>query len=116
MEHTLELDNEEIQKVLKAYKKRLDYERERYHTFIKHDKKAMEKRRKVAREHYWRNLDKKKAYYERNKEQLRMQRLAKDYRDRLDELEEKYPIEYSIIKDMNLFYSSSESVSHSSHS
>jgi len=115
MENTLELDNDDIQRVLKQYKKRLDYERERYHTITKNDKKAMEKRRKVAREHYWRNRDKKKAYYQRNKEHLRLQRLAKQYKDRTDELKERYPTEYSIIKDLDMFYSSSAEVHPSSH-
>jgi len=111
MEQNMELEEIDIQRVLKQYKKRLEYERERYHTITKNDKKAMEKRRKVAREHYWRNRNKKKEYYQKNKEHLRLQRLAKEYKDRIDELKEKYPTEYSIIVDMDMFYSSSYSSS-----
>lgn len=97
---TLEIEDVDIQKVLQAYKKKREYERERYHTVIKKDPVLMERRREIARQHYYDNIDKKREYYRKNKDIQRLQRMAKKYTK--EELSEKFPEEYSVMLDINI--------------
>lgn len=105
----LELDNDQIKSILESYKKKREREKAHYHETIKHSDDLMEKRREISRNHYNKNKDKKREYYQKHKETIRLQRLATYYKDSLDKLQEKYPTEYDIMVDLDLIQSSSES-------
>ena len=75
----LELHNDHIKSILESYKKKRQREILNYHTKIKKNPDLMEKRRETARQHYHNNKEKKKEYYEKNKEHIRLQRLASYY-------------------------------------
>ena len=98
----LELENDQIQRIINNYKKKVEYDYERYHTKIKHDPELMEKRRAAAKTHYNNNKEKKKEYYQKNKEKLRLHGLARYYKDNLDKLKEKYPLEYDMMVEYHI--------------
>lgn len=98
----LEIDNTKLIEILNAYKRKVDYDYNRYHTKIKDNPEEMEKRRVIARNHYQKNKDKKKAYYEDNKQRVRLMSLKRYYKDRMDELKEKMPFEYEMMIEYNI--------------
>ena len=98
----LELENDTIQRIINNYKKKVEYDHDRYHNKIKNDPELMEKRRELSREHYHNNKEKKKEYYEKNKEKVRLQGLARYYKDEPDKLKQRYPLEYDLIIEYNL--------------
>jgi len=63
-----DISEEVLHRIVTAYKKKLQMDRNRYHKVIKENPDAMEKNRVRSREHYKKNKDKKKKYYEDNKE------------------------------------------------
>jgi len=93
----LEIDNDKLIEILNAYKRKVDYDYERYHTKIKDNEEEMEKRREISRNHYKNNKDKKKEYYQDNKQRVRLMSLKRYYKDRMDELQEKMPYEYEMM-------------------
>ena len=105
----LELDNDQIKSILESYKKKRERETANYHQTIKHSDDLMEKRREISRNHYNNNKQRKKEYYEKNKEHIRLQRLATYYKDSLDKLQEKYPMDYEVMVDLQIIQSSSDS-------
>ena len=98
----LELENDTIQRIINNYKKKVEYDHDRYHNKIKNDPELMEKRRELSREHYHNNKDKKKEYYQKNKERLRLHGLARYYKDDLDKLKKRYPLEYDLMIEYNI--------------
>ncbi len=98
----LEIENEQIKKIIENYKKKLEYDYERYHNKIKNDPELMEKRREVARNHYNNNKDKKKEYYQKNKEKLRLSGLARYYKDDMEKLKQRYPLEYDMMVEYSI--------------
>jgi len=105
----LELHNDQIKSILESYKKKRQREILNYHTNIKNNPELMEKRRETARQHYNNNKEKKKEYYEKNKEHIRLQRLATYYKDDLSKLKTKYPMDYEVMVDLQIIQSSSDS-------
>ena len=91
------MENDQIKKIVENYKKKLEYDYDRYHTKIKNDPDLMEKRRELSRNHYNNNKDKKKDYYKKNKEKLRLHGLVRYYKDDLDKLKQRYPLEYDMM-------------------
>ncbi len=98
----LEIDNTKLIEILNAYKRKVDYDYERYHTKIKDNPEEMEKRREISRNHYQKNKDKKKQYYLENKQRVRLMSLRRYYKDRMDELKEKMPFEYEMMIEYNI--------------
>jgi len=105
----LELDNDQIKSILESYKKKREREKANYHETIKHRDDLMEKRREISRNHYNNNKEKKREYYQKHKETIRLQRLASYYKDDLSKLQEKYPIDYQVMIDLQMIQSSSDS-------
>ena len=105
----LELHNDQIKNILQSYKKKREREIIHYHTTIKNDPELMERRRVVARNHYHNNKQKKQEYYQKNKEHIRLQRLAKYYKDDFQKLKNKYPMDYEVMVDLEIVQSSSDS-------
>jgi hypothetical protein len=98
----LEVPNEHLKHIIDAYKKKVEYDHDRYHNKVKHDPEQMEKRRELSRQHYHKNKEKKKEYYQKNKEKLRLINFARYYKDDLDKLKQRYPLEYDLIVEYNL--------------
>lgn len=92
----MDLSNEQIEKVLEKYKKKLQYDRDRYHNVKKLDSTFMEKNRQRARNHYETNKDKKKEYYMNNRENKILINKFYYYNrlNKLDVLKDKYPDKY----------------------
>ena len=101
----LEIDNAKLLEILNAYKKKVEYDYNRYHTKIKDNEEEMEKRREISRVHYLKNKDKKKEYYENNKQRSRLLSLKRYYKDRMDELKERLPFEYEMMIEYNIIQS-----------
>ena len=92
----MDLSNEQIEKVLEKYKKKLQYDRDRYHNVKKLDSTFMEKNRQRARNHYETNKDKRKEYYMNNRENKKLINQFYYYNrlNKLDVLKDKYPDKY----------------------
>lgn len=92
----MDLSNEQIEKVLEKYKKKLQYDRDRYHNVKKLDSTFMEKNRQRAKNHYETNKDKRKEYYMNNRENKILINKFYYYNklNKLDVLKDKYPDEY----------------------
>lgn len=63
-----QLNDEQIQTILTAYKKKRESEIKHYHTVLKNDPTFQEKNRYRAKKWYEINKDKRKQYYEDNKD------------------------------------------------
>ena len=98
----LEVSNDYLKHIIDAYKKKVEYDHDRYHNKIKHDPVLMEERRELSRQHYHKNKEKKKEYYQKNKEKLRLINFARYYKDDLDKLKQRYPLEYDLIVEYNI--------------
>ena len=97
------MTDEEIKHILEKYKKRLEYDRSRYHEVLKNDPEFIEKNRARAREHYALNKEVKKTLYEENKPIMRARSSYRYYKKQSRESEfiEKYPDKYKILVDAN---------------
>ena len=111
----LELPNEMIKQIIANYKKKVEYDYDRYHNKVKHDPEKMEERRERSRKHYHNNKEKKKEYYEKNKEKVRLQGLARYYKDEPDKLKQRYPLEYDLIIEYNLIQLTQDTPNHDVH-
>ena len=98
----LEIPNEHLKHIIDAYKKKEEYDYDRYHNKVKNDPDLMEKRRELSRNHYNDNKEKKKEYYKKNKEKVRLNNLARYYKDDPDKLKQRYPLEYDLIVEYNI--------------
>tara|TARA_R110001592_G_scaffold309772_1_gene584232 strand:+ start:40 stop:381 length:342 start_codon:yes stop_codon:yes gene_type:complete len=98
------MDNDKlIQKLLSNYKKKREYDYQIYHTQKKLDPIFMDKNRERAIKHYHDNKDKRKEYYEKNKDLHKCKNLYYYYKknDRLDEFKSKYEDKYNILVSMD---------------
>lgn len=102
---TLQIDNNDIERILQQYKKKLDYDRDRYHNKLKTNPTFIEKNRSRARDYYHKNPNKKKEYYEMNKETITKKNKINYYvkQNKLDVLEKRYPELYKYGLDTNMF-------------
>ncbi len=98
----MDLSNEQIANVLEKYKRKLEYDRNRYHNVKKLDTSFIEKNRERARNHYQNNKDKKKEYYQSNQEKNKLINQYYYYKrlNKLDVLESKYPDKYKKLCEM----------------
>lgn len=63
-----ELNESQIQNILKAYKKKRESEIKHYHTVLKNNPDFQKKNRERAKKWYENNKDRRKEYYESNKD------------------------------------------------
>jgi len=100
--YTMELTDEQIQKMLERYKKTLHVKKEKYHTIDKYDDEYMSKNRERSKRYYEMNKDKHRQYYETNKERSRLMSRLYYYkkRDALDQFMIKYPEQYKQLQIM----------------
>ena len=100
----LEVSNDYLKHIIDAYKKKVEYDHDRYHNKIKHDPVKMEERRQISRDYYHNNKEKKAEYYEKNKERIRLKNLARYYKNDPDKLKQRYPLEYDMMIEYNLIH------------
>ena len=98
----MEMSDEQINRMMKRYKKGLETKKQLYHDVKKHDPEFIAKNRERARLHYENNKEKKKQNYEKNKERNKLLNLFNYYKkkDMLDKLQDKYPEKYKQLQDM----------------
>ena len=58
---------------------------------------------------------KKREYYQKNKEKLRLINLARYYKDDLNKLKQRYPLEYDLIIEYNLIQLTQDTPNHDVH-
>ncbi len=88
---------EQLQNILRQYKKGLEYQRHVYHTKKKKNPIDIEKNRTRAKKYYHDNKDKKNNYYEDNKFHINCLQSYRYYKikDRLEEFKEKHTDKYN---------------------
>tara|TARA_R100000935_G_scaffold58804_1_gene98093 strand:- start:2556 stop:2867 length:312 start_codon:yes stop_codon:yes gene_type:complete len=98
-----DIKEETIQKLIKNYKKKLIYDRNRYDTIRKYDKDFMEANRQRARDYYKNNKEKISVYNQNNKEKIKIKSLYRYYlnKGRSIDFIEKYPEKYEYLKSIN---------------
>jgi len=96
--------DEKIKKLLKAYKRKREKEKERYER-LKDTEEFKEKNRKNALNHYYKNKDKKKEYYQKNKEYMNAITTYQYWlkKGNVDRFIEKCPEKYELLKSRNYF-------------
>jgi hypothetical protein len=92
------MDDIMIQKAIEQYQKRLLKFKEHYQK-KKEDETFMESNRIRAREYYKNNPNKKKEYYEMNKDIAKCKSMYNYYKkiDKLDIFKSKYPERYALV-------------------
>jgi len=97
------MNEEEIIKVLQYYKEKREYDRNRYHNYLKHDPEWVLKQQKFNRESYHKNRDKRLEYNHRNKDTINTKNLYRWYHknNRQEEFKLKFPDKYKLLEDMN---------------
>jgi len=98
----MEYTEEQIQEILKRYKKSLEYSRERYKNIRKNDPEYQRKNRERAKKHYDSHKEEKKQYYENNREELNMKQRYRYYKkmDRMEKFQEKFPNDFKRLTDI----------------
>ena len=96
-------DTERIQRILNAYEKKREKEKERYQ-LIKDTEDFKMKNRQRAKNHYEHNKEKKREKYENNKEYLNARSQYYYYKktDRMDIFKEKYPHKIELLQSKNM--------------
>jgi hypothetical protein len=92
----MEFTEEQIQEILKRYKKSLEYSRERYKNIRKNDPEYQRKNRERAKKHYDSHKEEKKQYYENNREELNMKQRYRYYKNKnqVEVYKNKFPENY----------------------
>ncbi len=93
------MEEELITKLLNAHKRRIEYNRNKYHNERKHDDEFMKQNRERSKQHYINNKDKKHDYYDKNKEYINA-KTSYNYYKRKNEIEKfknKFPEKYKLL-------------------
>ena len=95
----MDLNNEQIVKILKAYEQKRDREKQYYQEVKKNDEEFIKKNRERAKLHYAENKDKRKEKYEKNKDLNRIKSLYRYYKrnNKEEDFKEKHPDKYEIL-------------------
>jgi hypothetical protein len=97
------MDQQFIEKLLKAYKRQIEYNRNAYHNVKKHDEEFVRQNRQRAKNHYEKNRDKKREYYQQNREYMNAKSSYNYYKRKndIDTFKTKYPEKYQQLMDRN---------------
>lgn len=100
----MNLTEQQIQKILEAYKKKREKENTYYHEVSKNKDEFKIKNRARAKAHYENNKDKKKEKYINNKELISAKNLYKYYekRERIEAFAEKHPAKMKLLRENNI--------------
>lgn len=96
--------DEQIHRILKSHKQKMDREKKYYHDVSKNNEDFIRKNRERARKHYHNGYnEKKKLNYQDNKELIKMKSLYNYYKkkDNIDKFKDKYPEKYQKLIDIN---------------
>lgn len=95
------MDENLINKLLESHKKRLEYNRHKYHTERKFNETFMQKNRERSKQHYENNKNKKREYYIKNKEFINSKNTYNYYKrkNKIDIFKNKHPEKYQILID-----------------
>jgi len=96
-----ELNESQIQNILKAYKKKRESEIKHYHNVLKNDENFKKKNRERAKKWYENNKDKRKEYYDTNKDFHNAKTLYKYHlkKDNLEYFKLKHKEKYDLLID-----------------
>jgi len=99
-----EYTDEQIESILKNYKKQRQRDKDRYLELKDNDEFKM-KNRSRAKEHYDKNKEIKKQHYQENNEILKAQACYRYYnkKDKLDIMISKYPDRYQLLESVGYF-------------
>jgi len=97
------MEQELIDKLLKSYKRQIEYNRNKYHNERKHDETFMKKNRERSKQHYENNKNKKREYYDKNKEYINAKSSYNYYKrkNEIDVFKNKFPEKYQMLMDYN---------------
>tara|TARA_R100000935_G_scaffold40973_1_gene62495 strand:- start:23 stop:352 length:330 start_codon:yes stop_codon:yes gene_type:complete len=97
------MNEEEIIKVLQYYKEKREYDRYRYHNYLKNDPEWVDKQKKWNRESYHKHRDKRLEYNNKNKDIINTKNLYRWYykNNKQDDFKLKFPDKYKLLVDMN---------------
>jgi hypothetical protein len=96
-----QLNDEQIENIVSAYKKKREAEIKHYHTVLKNDEKFKEKNRYRAKVWYDNNKDKRKQYYEDNKDFQNAKNIYKYHlkKENLEYFKTKHADKYKLLVD-----------------
>tara|TARA_R110000782_G_scaffold170447_1_gene262184 strand:- start:93 stop:392 length:300 start_codon:yes stop_codon:yes gene_type:complete len=91
------MDTEKIEQIVAAYVKKKEYENNRYHEVKKLDPEWVIKNRENSLRHYHNNKEKKKLYYEKNRQKILVNQNYKYAlkKNKVEQFKIKYPEEYA---------------------
>jgi hypothetical protein len=94
-----ELNDSQIQNILKAYKRKRESEIKHYHTVLKNNPEFQKKNRERSKIWYQKNKDKRKNYYQDNKDLHNSKTLYKYHlkKDNLDYFKTKHEEKYQLL-------------------
>ena len=97
------MNEEEIIKLLQYYKEKREYDRYRYHNYLKNDPEWVDKQKKWNRESYHKHRDKRLEYNNKNKDIINTKNLYRWYykNNKQDDFKLKFPDKYKLLVDMN---------------
>ena len=97
----MDLTDEQITKIILSHKKRLEYDRKRYHEVNKKDPVFIAKNRQRAKEHYEKYGSKKRENYAQNREVLSARTSYRYYKrtNRLELFKTRHPEKYQMLVD-----------------
>jgi len=95
----MDMNNEQIIKILKAYEQKREREKQYYQEVKKNDEEFIKKNRERAKNHYEKNKDLRKEKYAKNKELNQIKSLYRYYekKDKIEDFKEKHPEKYTTL-------------------
>ena len=100
----MDLTDEQITRIILSHKKRLEYDRKRYHEVNKFDPVFIARNRQRAKEHYQKYGNKKRENYAENKDVLSARSSYRYYNktNRLELFKTRKPVKYQLLVDKGI--------------
>tara|TARA_R110002012_G_scaffold68447_4_gene178034 strand:+ start:377 stop:736 length:360 start_codon:yes stop_codon:yes gene_type:complete len=92
--------NEQIKKVMEQYKKKRERENKNYHNKLKSDEEWCKGNKERALNHYYKNIDKNKEKYKKDKDFVNSRSMYSYYKrtNKIDVFKDKYPEKVELLK------------------
>jgi len=92
--------NEQITKIMNQYKKKRERESKNYHEKLKCDEVWCKENKERALKHYYKNIDKNKEKYKKDKDFVNSRSMYSYYKriNKIDIFKEKYPEKVELLK------------------
>lgn len=100
----MDLTQEEITRIIESHKRRREYDRNRYHSVLKHDPEFVKKNRHNARKHYEEKGQKKREHYAKDKAYLSARASYRYYKrsNREELFKQLHPQKYQLLVERGL--------------